>query len=135
MQEEKIDFETASKNVESWLDHKKIRPNKREAHKEYVEDMISAVQYGILVINEDFTITQKLDFPIPGDEPLEVLTYAPRLHGAALDARMKGVKNGDGDGRLNAVIAALTKQSINIPKKLDTSTDKSTALSIAIFFL
>jgi hypothetical protein len=132
---EKVDFDTAQNAVNQWLDAKKIRTIKREAHSEYIEDLVSAVQEGVLIVNDDNTLTQKLAFPVGPDESIDELKYKSRLKGAEMDKRMKGVKPGDGDGRLNAMIAALTGQTINIPRTLDSSTDKSLALSIAVFFL
>jgi hypothetical protein len=132
---DKVDFSTAQQAVDSWLDFKKIRANKREAHAEYIEDLVSAVQEGLLVVNDDYTLTQKLAFPVGPDNSIEELTYKARLQGVEMDKRMKGIKAGDGDGRLNAMIAALTSQTINIPRTLDSSTDKSLALSITVFFL
>ena len=51
-----------------------------------------------------------------------------------INAKMKGVKSGDSDGRIVGYIAALTDQPSGIITSLDTE-DNSLAQQIVAFFL
>lgn len=133
--ETKLDFDSAKKEVEKWLDHKKVKPNKREASQDAIDALIDAVMYGQLVLGEDFSWTANLDHPIDsGDAPMGVLVFKPRLKVSETHSKMKGVKPGDADGRVMALIAALTNKPFAMIGKLDTS-DYSIAQNIALFFI
>ena len=134
MSKEKIDFETAKADVDKWLDHKKVRDNKREANEDAIEGLVDAVVYGQLVLEKDFSWTMNLDHPIEGDVPMEKLTFKPRLRVSETHSKLKGVKSGDADGRVMALIAALTGKPFAIIGKLDTS-DYAVSQNIAVFFI
>ena len=65
---------------------------------------------------------------------MEALVFKPRLTVGQINAKMKGVKASDVDGRLVGYIAALTAQNTGVIAKLDAE-DNKVAQSIVMFFL
>ncbi len=132
-----VSKEVATKDIDRWLDYKKVRDSKREANKEYIDSLVAAVCDGLLVVNDDLTITQTLLFPIEdkeGKDAFKTLEYKARLNVSLLHLHMNGIKPGDNDGRLLAHVAALTAKPKELIKKIDTE-DYGIALSIAVFFV
>jgi hypothetical protein len=131
---EKVVKEVAFEEVEKWLDHKKISDKKRESYKEQVDLLVESISDGYLSLNDDFTFTQKLKFPISNQISTSQLTYKPRLKMSEIHRRLEGVKTSDSDGRVCAYIAALTSQPKEVIKELDT-VDYEIGQAITIFFL
>ena len=131
---EAISKELALQEVEKWLDFKKVSANKRESYKDNIDSIANSISDGILVLNEDFTITQNLLFPFGVERKIEKLSYKPRLTTGQVYNHMQGIKASDVDGRLQAYICALTGSVKEIVKQLDTE-DNAVAQNIAIFFL
>lgn len=134
---EVVSKDIAQAEIEKWLDYKKIRQTKRDANKENIDSLISAMNEGILILNPDMSFTQKLSFAITdkeGKSALSQLEYKPRINISLLHLHLQGVKRDDADGRLVAHITALTSQAKELIKKLDTE-DYSVAMSIAVFFV
>lgn len=129
-----VDKETATNEIESWLDYKKVGQKKRESAKESIETLIDAVQEGILVVNEDKTITHKLKFPLEGESSITELIYKPRINSSLVQMHMQGVKSADTLGTYHAYGAALATKPKEVIKKLDTE-DLSIVQNIALFFL
>lgn len=137
MEELKIDAETASQEVERWLDSRKMSESKRDHHKESIESLETAVSEGNLIINEDGSINQKLVFPLEsegGRTELDSLSYAPRLRYKDVKRHLKGVKNDDAMGMVHAHISGLTNQPLAIVDSLEMS-DLNIARQIASLFL
>lgn len=130
----KVSREVAVKDITEWLDVKKIKDAKRDSNKDSVDALIDAIECGVLVKNDDNTLVQELDFPTEGDEPVTHLTFKPRLRVREVRAKTKNVKPSDIDGRLVAIISALTDQPSGVINALETN-DYSVAQSIAVFFL
>lgn len=129
----KVDFQTAQADVQRWLDAKKISEKKREALRSMSENMIDAIQEGKLIVEDDCTLTQVLDFP-EGLSKTE-LKYKLRISPIMLEGPKRTVKGDDWQDNLTRTIMALTDCSVNDARKLDTSTDRAVAESIATFFL
>jgi len=132
----KIPLEVAQVEIEKWLDFKKVKTQKRENNKEQLELITDAICDGTLVLDDKtFVFTHKLLFPLgSGDsEKIKELTYKPRLMVRDINAKMKGVKANDPDGRIVSYIAALTDQPSGIITSLDTE-DNSLAQQIVQFF-
>ena len=131
-----ISIDVAQQEVDTWLDAKHVKPKKRLEYRDTIEDIVSAVQEGILVLNEDKTFTHQLLFPLTsesGDSVASSLTYKMRITQADKRPHLKLVRPGDLDGKITATIAALTGQSFGIIEKLDIE-DRDIAQSIALFF-
>lgn len=126
--------EQAIKEIESWLDYKKVGTTKRDAAKENIEAIANHICDGVLSLNTDMTFVHHLKFTIGEEVKIEKLEYKPRINAAALQLRMKGVESGDVTGRLNATVCALAGKDKNIIGALD-SEDLSVAHGIAVFFL
>ena len=139
MKKSVIPRDVAEEEVQKWLDYKRISIN--EDDEEDVAKEKSLVKYfmdGSLCLNHDnFTITQKLKFPLSdedGEVALAEIVYQPRLNRSHLNAKMKGVKASDVDGRLVGYTAALSGQPKGMLGKLDTE-DNKVAQSVVMFFL
>jgi kynureninase len=125
--------EMAEKEVTSWLDHKKINTRIRESKKDSIDSLIGHFEDGVLVLNEDFTITQSLQFPI-GDS-LKTITYKPRLSGKDINAvKVKNGKGFDTDAYVMDRICAMTGVNRELLLNLDT-VDRAVCDSLAVFFI
>lgn len=122
----------AEKEIQNWLDSKKILKSIREKHHEHIVVLVGAVEEGVLIVNEDNTLTHKLLWPKEGG--IQELKYKHRINDNMLKQWMKGVPSDDGDQRLTAYMSALTDQAKGIINALD-STDKRIAFAITNFFL
>lgn len=131
----KVTREIATKEVEGWLDFKRIKNAQREANKDTIDLMIDCVMEGDLEINATTNeIVHNLNFPVGEGDAIKKLTYRPRLNDSILEPFMKGVKPSDGFAISLAYIAALTNQTRGILGKLDTG-DLRIARSIMVFFM
>lgn len=131
----KINPELATKEVNAWLDSKKIMQNTRDSNEDSTQLLIDAMVEGIVAIDDKSNvITHNLNFPIGEGEEIKKLEYRPRLNDRLLEPYLKGVKPTDSDGRLTAYICALTQNSRGIIRNMD-SVDKKISLAIAVFFL
>jgi hypothetical protein len=130
-----ISREQALKEVESWLDYKKIPHTDRAKKKEQIENLVAAIEDGRLIKEENNVWKQKLLFPITtGEKPIEELKYQPRIMQETINLRTKNVQPGDLDGRIKAYAAAITRTVDGIIGKLD-SVDLSLCESIVNFFM
>lgn len=128
-----IDKETATAEVNGWLDEKKYSARKREENKEHVERLIGYVEDGILIFDEN-KIVQTLKFPFGEETTIDKLEYKKRLTVEAVQLQMQNVKASDTNGMILAYAAALTIKPKGFLKKLDTE-DYSVLQSIVVFFL
>lgn len=129
--------ELATEEVQKWLDHKKVSESKRAASAGSVEALIEAFMSGVLILNTDFTITHKLNFPIKDkDEKIALaeIIYKPRVKMETIHSHFQGVKAADADGRVAAMCAAVSGQNKALILKQDTE-DYSIGQAIVVFFL
>lgn len=134
---ELVNLETARKEINGWLDYKKIRDKKREDYQSTIDSLVSLVQEGVLTVNDDKSITHVLNFPVDMGlgSPVTEVKYKARLEVRELREKLANLKTGEAiDNRLIANFCALTGQSIGLQGKLDTS-DISIANEIIVFFL
>ena len=137
MSKAKMNEELATAEVVKWMDYKKISPKKREEQKEAIETIAEAIQYGYLVLKDDFKFVMNLKFPLTGEDgstELETLEFKARLNNAALHPKMQKVKGLDLTGMMLAHVSALTGQNTGIVRLLD-SEDTRVANAIAGFFM
>lgn len=134
MADSKVPKKLAEKEVDSWLDYKRVKPKKREENKSSVETLVDGFECGVLSLNpQTKEIDFKLDFPIGNEGAIKKLTFKPRLKVGDAHAKLKGVGAGDVDGRIAAYVAALTDKNTALIREID-SEDYSFAQAIAIFF-
>lgn len=133
MIEQKVPHETAAKEVEEYLDFKKVSNKKREEQKDSIETIVDSIVSGTLSIDENKNIVQELSFPI-GNGTIPTLSYKPRLTAQAINTRMKGVKGTDVDARIMGYAAALTDKSPALLGDLDTE-DLRICQAIVSFFI
>lgn len=131
---DKVNAQTARKDIESWLDSKKLRQSRREARDIQIEDLVAAVKEGVLAYNKDtHELTHVLINPPDDAGGVKELKYQHRIRPIDVEPYLKGVQPTDADGRLRAWIQTLTGQPVNVIRKLDTE-DYSLAQNIALFF-
>lgn len=134
----KVERKTAKLEIKAWLDFKNISERKRKENDEIIENLVNAVEDGVISIDpESFEITQQLFVPIEndaGEVTMESLTYIARAKVYEIHNGLKGIKGGDAHGMVLGYASAITKQPKEVIKNLDTS-DFSIAQSIAIFFM
>lgn len=131
----KVTREIAEQDFMSWFEAKKLPQFMLEKHADDKEAMISAIMTGNLVLNEDFTFTQKLNFPVKGSN-MEVseLKYAFRISEGVLAASLRGIKTDDLIGQMPiAYISALTNEQKGTIRALD-QIDSQLGKNIAAFF-
>lgn len=133
----KVSREAAEKDFAAWLDHKKVRGVKRAESKGNEQEIVSAIEDGILVVEEDFTITHMLCFPIEdttGKVVVDKLVYKPRINVGQLSIKLKPVGGADVDGRIAAYAATLADVNTSLINKLDTE-DQRIVNAIVMYFL
>ena len=131
---DKVTKEVALKEVNKWLDFKKVSEKKREENDDAIESLADAIVEGVLVLKSDKRFVQTLLFPIGDEGAIKTLTYKPRIKMSEVEARSQKVKPGDTQGIIRGYICALTEQAAAIIKELDTE-DNRISRSIATFFL
>lgn len=131
----KVTREVAEKEVNDWLDYKKVGSQKRESNKDQIDVLIDAICEGALVLKADTKeFVHTLKFATEGEQPITELTYKPRLSYSQVKGHLHNVKPSDADGRFIAYMAALTGKPKLVFEKLD-SVDLSIAQSITLFFV
>ena len=129
-----LTMEPARAEMEKWLDHLQVRKKKREDQKDTIEFLIEAFMYGDLVLNDDFTLTQKFRKPIGEKKRYSEFTYATRLDQGKIRQTVKGVKiSEDPTGYIMAYVAALVGEVKAIIDKMD-SQDYKIGQNISNFF-
>ena len=131
MDEPKVNRETATAEIEKWLDAKKISQNKRTSLQDVESELMDAICDGYLELDEE-TMEWKhtLKFPL---ENVKDLKYAPRVNAGKIEAKTRTIKPDDLQGRIRAYISVITDQPNGIIAALDTA-DHSIASSIASYF-
>ena len=110
----KVERIVAENDVSAWLDFKNVSQRKRKEHEEIIENLVNAVEDGVLSINsENFHIAQQLYIPIEnkdGEVTVESLNYVARAKVYEIHNGLKDVKGGDSHGMVLGYASALTKQ-------------------------
>jgi len=134
MKKNLITEEIAEKTVNKWLDHKRVNETKRDGLEDQISAMVTGVMGGVLVLDEkSFEFTVNLAFGIGEDEAIKVLKVSPRMPVKKVRSYLKGIKPGDGDGRVASYIGAMTNQVSGVIGEIDTE-DYGLLSAIAVFF-
>ena len=131
---EKVDKETATAEVEAWLEYQKVMPLQREDYANSIKVLVEGIQYGILSLNDN-AFTQTLLEPVGKDGTIKEIKYKARIKNSIELAPFKKDTT-DGTGLIEAVWSCLTAdaQPKQVYKLLDKA-DKRFAGAIVIFFL
>ena len=76
---DKIAREIAEKDVQDWLDFKKVSESRREEKQDAIDTLVGAICEGVLVLRDGFKWEQTLKFPLENEITTRVLTYPPQL--------------------------------------------------------
>lgn len=125
----------AIKEINEWLDYKKVRPKKRETNEDSIEELVDAIECGDLIFDKDTKeLKLQLAVPLGTNEQIKELTFKARISVGEVHPYLKKIKTGDGDGRLLAYVKALTNETDILIESMDTG-DQSLATCIVVFFL
>jgi len=132
----KVSREVAEADFQKWLDFKRVKEKKRVDSKQQEEELINAIEEGQLVVDTDFNLVLKLDFPLSHEGTITVseLKFKPRITVGEINAKLKGVSQNSADDRIVAYVSALTNSSLSVINKLEVE-DYRIASSIVIYFL
>lgn len=125
----------AKADLDKWLDFQNIDSETREAYKNHIGIMTSAIQNGRIIINADNTVTQKLIFPIGKEAKISELTYTNSGLPIGSIADVKETLSEKNDNRNSiAHIVVATNVAVEMIQKM-SSKDLNTACAIIIFFM
>lgn len=130
-------MDQAKKEVNKWLDFKKVDQEKRDENTDNIDALAKAISVGYLVMDKDFNLIQTLKFPMQdqdGKDSFTTLKFKPRLKMGEIQSKSQNLKAGDTFALITAYICALTKINSGIIKEMD-SEDYKIAQSVVIFFL
>lgn len=133
----KVNLEQAKKEVEKWLEFKKIDADKIEENSENIASIAKAISSGHLYLDDDMSFVQKLKFPFmdaDGGVSSDTLKYKPRLKMGDIQTRTQNLKSNDTFALITAYICALTEMNSGLIKNMD-SEDYKISQSIVLFFL
>jgi hypothetical protein len=118
---QKVSEEIAIQDFERWFESKRLPETKRRDEFIGIEkEMIEGICDGSLIVNDDFTITLKLAFPLSEPNEVSELKFVHRMATGVLQSKTAYVKDPkDQAGKLTATIAALTGQVGGIIRALD----------------
>jgi hypothetical protein len=129
----KVSREIAIQDFERWFESKKLPQTKRGGDMEAVEnEIIEAIVDGRIVVNDDMTLTQVLNFAV-NDGKTDKFNFVHRIPTGVLQAKTAYVKKDDAQGKMTATIAALTNEVGGTIRLLDSS-DFSLSSCIAAYF-
>jgi hypothetical protein len=136
---ERVSESVATAEVNKWLDYKRISAADREDFKDHIKSLISGVMEGTVRINEEnFHIEIDLNWPVDSGVGPEIskLSLKPRIQAREISDRLEKMKiaAGNADGRLKAILCALSGQSSGVIGMLDT-TDLRMCNNVVIFFI
>lgn len=140
-----ISRDVAEKELESWFDYRKVRPDLRDKPNSITgedtskEAMINGIMYKQLSFdNKEGNLIQTLSFPVTkkdsGDIVLDKLIFKPRLTRLDVLNAGKGLKPNDFDGKQASYLSAATDIGIGTLNKMDES-DRGLSDIITGYFL
>lgn len=129
---ENVSLDVAQKDIERWLEFKRISSRRREDLSDQIDALVGMVSDGSLVVKEDCSM--ELSLSVELEDGTSKLDFKPRLQLRQVQPRLKEVKAGDGDGRIMAYLSALTGKNTGVLGLMDT-VDYTACSNIVIFFL
>lgn len=136
--QEVISLEKATEEANNWVAKRRYRPKKLATLEDSIETLIDGIRYGYITVLEDDKLKYPLSFPIKNEEggvAISEFIFKQRVTKEEVEPKLKSVPTGDAFGIIDAYLLAAIEQPKGILKNLDTSTDLSTARSLALFFL
>ena len=128
--ETKVPYGQAEDEVNSFLDKKNLLPKRRQAIQEAADNVAEAISYGLVTINADGTITQKLITPIGATHELQ---YAARVEPAEMQRAISRLPSETATTIHKAYLKAHTGLTDNTINKLEGQ-DSDIASWITLFF-
>ena len=130
-----INRETAEKEVNSWVEYKRLSDKKKKSLGGNIRGLVDGVMDGSLELDpETMVFTHKLKFPLGVNGQIKELKYSPRLSMDVVEDQLMDVRAGNTMGTSFAYIAALSGQPRGVIKKMDQE-DHSLADLFSFFFM
>jgi len=135
--ENKVSVDVARVELERWFKACKFKDRKIEANRDNeggasLEDMLTeAICDGLVVINEEGVLTQKLEFPFKNGK--DSLTFKARIHVRDVRNASKGIQPNDRHGSIVATVAARTGENKGLIDEMDLSDFDVTSAIISYF--
>jgi hypothetical protein len=130
----KVPIEQALKEVNDWLDYKKVDDRKRASCLHNIARMAEHISDGILIYEPTKqTFTHQLKFPIGKEATVISLTYQARLKVEDTMDRLAEA-GGSPQKRVLAYIAAATGEAMAVLEKMDQE-DYHIAGDLVVFFM
>jgi len=135
----KITREVADQEVREWIESKGFRASKveKEDFQESIDLLIDSVMDGLLVINDDNSLTYNLQYPIQdedGNDVLKSMTFNKRLTVGFFTNKMKTSKAKTQEEKTILMISELTGEPAGLIQKVQMA-DFTELGVIATFFL
>lgn len=125
----------AKKEVEAWLNYKKVSLIKRKNYTNSIEVLTLAICEGNLSFDtEKNKFVQTLKFPVGSNGQISTIEFESRLSLDDITPYLESGKETDSSAKLKSYIAALTKLNKAVISKFD-SEDLTISENIAVFFL
>jgi len=124
----------ALKDVERWLDYKKIGNSKREINKDFINMLADAVADGDLVLEEDFKWKYTLKFPLENESPVRTISFMPRVSLKEINEYQGKAKASSGSDVMVMYLSLLSGVAKEVIRNFDTE-DFNLISSIGIFFM
>lgn len=129
-----ISKEQAVIEIEKWLDYKQVSDKRRVDNKAQIENLVSAIESGKLILDDDNNLVYNLNFALGKNEEVKQLTFKPRLTLNDKLIHLKNVSPSDFDGRLAGIAKALTGVNGALLNQID-SEDEQILRDISLFFI
>lgn len=126
-----VDQETATKEVENYIKRRVIKPLRLSKLADAKDNLIEAVMYGWLTINDDGTIIQNLLEPVGEYKSIK---YKYRVPADVIEMEKQRTKGFDATQNLLIYWSSYTDEQPNLYRKLEPM-DKDTADSLTLFFM
>lgn len=130
----KVDEQTAEKELNRWLEAKRVPARKREQNDQVLTTLAGAIQDGRLIVTDTGQITVKLLYPIGNGGEIDRLDFSNRIKAKQVRKMKVNDDAFDTMGQVMAIAAAATNNSMKLLGELDNE-DYSLIQSIAVFFM
>ncbi len=130
-----ISEEIAENDLNNWLERNSIPEEKRDSYSDSFNIIKKAIMSGAVIINEDATLTLKLNTPIGANGFISELKFNARVNRKMVLPHLSGVKSGDQELRMLAYMAASTGTKTKALLSELMPEDQMIADNITVFFV
>jgi hypothetical protein len=133
---EVVSYEVAEAELTAWVGRKKMLPSRFNSAKELFPILIEPIQYGLVIIGTDGSITQRMIEPVCDNNGVPVLTelkYKARVTPTEQNNAYAQLRDKSVEAKTMATLCLLTGQIPAMINKLENQ-DRQIADAISLFF-